>query len=97
MIDPYLLLFLPIFFIGIFLPIFFIGIYLYLIRYKGQLDDREERLEAYARDLENWETTYKVRNVALSNVLRYADRLAEFDPVIREQVDVIRRELFPNV
>ena len=60
------------------------------------LGRREEGLEQYARDLEDWETKYSVRMVALTNMFRYAKRLGDEDPLLKERIVSIEKELFPG-
>ena len=67
-----------------------------LVRRNGFLTKRAEHLEEYARQLETWETKYKVRSVALSNTFRHARRLSDEDPRLAERFKRIEEELFSD-
>lgn len=67
------------------------------LRVQRRLNVREAGLEGYASDLDNWDTKLKTREVALSGLLRYMDRLAELHPELKVSWVVLKREMFAGL
>jgi hypothetical protein len=73
--------------IGVILFLVYGAAALWMLRLKGRLDAREANLEHYAGQLEDWDTSLKVKAGALGATLRLVRRMGALDPVLKEKAD----------